>query len=135
MLPIVTLPDSQHCFAPGSGPSPDEAEGVEWTIAHDVLARETTVSTRYGGTYEGLHGATVTDDYRGTLGVSVTNPARAWARGHSAYSIEWPEGRARTESTLDVRSNEAALDVTIRLRVWDGDDEIADREWQTTLPR
>jgi hypothetical protein len=134
-LPIVALADSQHCFAPGSGPSPDEAEGVEWTVAHDVLARETTVSTRYGGTYEGLYGATVTDDYRGALGVSVANPARAWARGHSVYSIAWPESHARTESTLDVRSDEAAFDVTIRLRVWDGDDEIADREWRTTLPR
>jgi predicted acyl esterase len=135
MLPIVALPESQHCFAPGSGPAPDEAEGVEWTIAHDVIARETTVATRYGGTYQGAHGATVTDDYRGTLGVSVANPSRAWANGRSTYSIEWPEGRARTESTLDVRSDEATLTVTIRLRVWDGDDEIADREWRTTLPR
>jgi predicted acyl esterase len=134
-LPIVSLPDSQHAFVPGSGPAPDEADGVEWTIGHDVLARETTVSTRYGGTYGGLHGAAISDDYRGALGVSVANPAHAWARGSSTYAIGWPEGRARTESTLEVRSDEATFDVTMRLRVWDGDDEIADREWRTTLPR
>ena len=46
-------------------------------------------------------------------------PGRA---GAARYSIEWPEGRARTESTLEVRSDEAAFDVTIRLRVWDGDE-------------
>jgi hypothetical protein len=100
-----------------------------------VLARETTVSTRYGGTYEGLHGATVTDDYRGTLGVSTVDPAKAWARGVTKFAIAWPEASARTESTLDVRSDEHAFDVTLRLRVWDGDGEIADREWRTTLPR
>jgi predicted acyl esterase len=135
VLPIVELSDSKHTFAPGSGPTADEADGVEWTIGHDVLARETTVATRYGGTYAGLHGATVTDDYRGTLGVSTCNPALAWARGQSVYAIQWPEGRARAESTLDVRSDETSFDVTIRLRVWDGDEQIADREWRTTIPR
>lgn len=135
VLPVVQLPASRHQFTPGSGPSADEADGVEWSMAHDVLARETTVSTRYGGTYEGLHGATVSDDYRGTLGVSVCNPARAWARGTSTYVIEWPQGSARAESTLEVRSDETAFDVTLRLHVWDGDEQIADREWRTTLVR
>jgi hypothetical protein len=135
VLPIVELSDSGHTFAPGSGPAADEADGVEWTVAHDVLARETTVSTRYGGTYDGLHGAIVTDEYRGTLGVSTCNPALAWARGQSMYSIQWPEGRAHTESTLEARSDEATFDVTIRLRVWDGDEQIADRAWHTTVPR
>jgi uncharacterized protein len=135
VLPIIELPDTEHDFAPGSGPSPDEAHGVEWTVAHDVLARETTASTRYGGTYDGSHGATVTDDYHGTVGVSTRNPALAWARGRSAYWIEWPEGSARTESTLEVTSDEKVFEVTIGLRVWDGEDEIADRVWRTTLPR
>jgi hypothetical protein len=34
-----------------------------------------------------------------------------------------------------VRSDETSFDVTIRLRVWDGDEQIADREWRTTIPR
>jgi hypothetical protein len=34
-----------------------------------------------------------------------------------------------------VRSDEIAFDVSLRLRVWDGDNEIGDREWRTTLPR
>ena len=81
VLPLVDLPASHHAFQPGSGPSPDEADGVEWRIEHDVLGRETRVATRYGGTYDGLHGAVVGDDYRGELGVSTVDPARAWARG------------------------------------------------------
>lgn len=135
VLPVVDLPGSLHAFAPGSGPSDDESDGVEWQVTHDVLARETTVSTRYGGTYEGRHGATVTDDYRGQLGVSTRNPAHAWARGTSTFAIDWPEGVVRTEASLDVRSDESVFDVTLRLRVWDGDDEIADREWRMTPPR
>jgi hypothetical protein len=135
VLPMVALPDSRHDLAPGSGPDPHEADGVEWTITHDVLPRETSVSTRYGDTYDGRHGATVTDEYRGELGVSTCDPARAWARGRSAYSIEWPDACVRTESTLDMRSDEHTFDVTIRLRVWDGEDEIADRSWHVTHPR
>jgi predicted acyl esterase len=135
VLPLVELPDSQHRFVTGSGPSEDESDGVEWRITRDVLARETIVSTRYGGTYGGMHGATVTDDYRGSLGVSTRNPADAWARGCSTYSIEWPEASVRTEASLDMRSDETQYDVRLRLRVWDGDEEIADREWRTTLTR
>jgi hypothetical protein len=134
-LPLVELPESSHRFEPGAGPSADEADGVEWRIAHDVLARETRVSTRYGGTYEGNHGAVVTDDYRGELGVSSIDPARAWARGSSSYSIEWPEVTARAEATLEIVSDGQAFDVTLGLRVADGDETFADREWSVRLPR
>ncbi len=135
VLPLVDLPASNHTFQAGSGPSPDEAEGVEWRIEHDVLGRETRVATRYGGTYDGLHGAVVSDDYRGQLGVSTVDPSRAWARGHASYVIEWPEAIVTTESTLEVTSDAEAFDVTIRLKVRDGDSEIADRAWHRRLPR
>lgn len=131
-LPIVDgLPDSVHPFVAGTGPSADEGDGVVWRIEHDVIARETRVVTRYGGTYGGRHGATVTDDYRGELGVSTADPSRAWARGMSSFEVEWPEARIRTEATLDVVSDGDGLRTEIRLRVWDGDIEIAERRWST----
>jgi hypothetical protein len=135
VLPFVDLPESQHAFVPGSSPSADEADGVEWRVEHDVLARETRVATRYGGTYAGLHGAVVTDDYQGRLGVSTVDPGRAWANGRSRFDIEWPEASVSSESSLEVRSDAQAFEVTIRLRVCDGDDEIADRTWHRRLPR
>jgi hypothetical protein len=134
-LPIADLPDSTHHFEPGSGPSPDEADGVEWRIEHDVLARETRVATRYGGPYDGLHGAQVTDDYRGELGVSTVDPGRAWARGTSAYTIVWPEATARTEATLEAVSDARSIEFTIRLRVFEDDTELAVREWRTRMLR
>ena len=127
-LPVVDdLPDSTHDFEPGGGPSDDEAEGVTWRIEHDVLERETRVVTRYGGTYEGGHGAVVTDHYHGELGVSVDDPGEAWARGTSTFEIAWPEATVRTESTLEVSSRNGELSVVIGRRVWDGDELVAER--------
>jgi uncharacterized protein len=135
-LPIVDgLPDTEHVFAPGSGPSDGEANGVTWRIEHDVLGRETRVVTRYGGTYEGAHGATITDDYRGELGVSTTNPAHAWVRGSASFEIAWPEATVRTESTLSVRSDQHAIVVEVELFVHDGAEQIGHRAWTAELPR
>jgi predicted acyl esterase len=127
-LPIVDdLAHSAHEFVAGSGPSDDEADGVTWRIEHDVLTGETRAVTRYGGTYEGRHGATVTDDYRGEVGVDVDDPSHAWARGTSSFEIVWPEATVRAESTVDVTSDERGLRATIGLRVWDGDELVAER--------
>ncbi len=134
-LPVVELPDSTHAFVAGSGPSPIEADGVEWRLEHDVLARQTRAITRYGGTYEGAHGAVVTDDYRGTVGVSTVDPAAAWARGTSSFAIEWPEATARSEVTLDITSDASAFQLAIDLHVWDGDTEIAHKVWRRSIPR
>ena len=135
-LPIATsLVTSTHTFVPGEGPSANEADGVVWRIEHDVIGRETRVATRYGDTYDGAHGAVTTDEYRGELGVSITNPAHAWARGTSSFVIAWPEATARTEATLQVVSDEEAFDVTIELCVWDGDDQIGERRWTRRLTR
>lgn len=135
-LPVVdALPDSAHRFEPGEGPRDDEADGVEWRTGHDVLRRETTVATRYGGTYEGTAGAVVTDDYRGELGVSVVDPARAWAHGTSSFQITWPETTVRTEASLRVDSDASELRAEITLRVWEHDTLVRTRTWHTTIPR
>ena len=90
-VPVVDgLAASVHEFVAAPGPQADDADGVVWRIEHDVLGRETRVVTRYGGAYEGAHGARVTDQYDGTVGVSTTDPGAAWARGRSAFTITWP---------------------------------------------
>lgn len=135
-LPLTTsLRASTHAFTPGPGPDPGEAEGVEWRFEHDVLRRTTRAVTRYGGSYAGLHGATVTDDYRGDVGVSTVDPAQAWSTGTASFVMAWPEATVRTESTVSVTSDAAGFDVTVELRAFDGDELIADRTWQRRLPR
>jgi hypothetical protein len=135
VLPHVALPDSTHGFAPGAGPSPDDADGVTWRFEHDVLTGETRAITRYGGTYDGAHGATITDDYAGTVGVSVDDPSRAWVSGHSSFEITWDEVTARAESVLSVRSDATSFEVELELLVWENGVELAHRTWQRTLHR
>lgn len=135
-LPVVDgLTDSTHRFAPGEGPSDDEADGVEWRIVHDVVGREARVATRYGGTYDGVGGAVVTDDYRGELGVSTEHPAHAWAQGSSSFEIAWPGTTVRTESDLRVESDESELRAEVVLRVWEHETLLRTRTWRTSLPR
>ena len=135
-LPIVDgLAESTHAFTPGSGPSDDEYDGAVWRIEHDVIGRETRAVTRYGGTYDGNHGAVVTDDYRGELGVSTIDPADAWARGSASFEIRWSEVTVRTEATLSVRSDAHLFEVEIHLTVHEDDTEIANRRWAATSPR
>ena len=88
------------------------------------------VATRYGGTYDGLHGAVVTDDYRGELGVSTVDPARAWARGTRELRDRVARGHRHDRGDPGgARPTTRPFEVTITLRVRDGDDEIADRTW------
>jgi uncharacterized protein len=135
-LPLTTaLPTSAHAFVPGPGPHADEAEGVEWRIEHDVLRRTTRAVTRYGGTYLGSHGATVTDDYRGDVGVSTVDPAQAWSTGTASFRIAWPEATVRTESAVSVVSDADGFDVSVELRAFDGDTLVAAREWKRRLAR
>jgi predicted acyl esterase len=135
-VPLVDgLAASTHVFAPGDGPSSDDAESVVWHVTHDVLGRETRVRTRYGGHYEGLHGAVIDDVYEGELGVSTVDPARAWARGRCAFTIGWPEATCATVSTIDVTSDAEAIHVAVDLVATHNGIPFADRAWRESFPR
>jgi hypothetical protein len=135
-VPVVDgLAESRHVFAPGDGPSADDAEGVVWNVSHDVLGRETRVLTRYGGNYEGLHGAVIDDEYEGELGVSTVDPGRAWAKGRTAFTIRWPEAACSTVGTLDVRSDADAMHVVVELVATRDGEPFASRSWRESFPR
>ncbi len=134
-LSSTDWPDSAHAFAPGAGPSAEEAAGVDWVVEHNVLDRTTVARTRYGGTYPGGHSAIVTDDYRGDVGVSTLNPADAWAHGVSTFDIEWPDVRCRSRAELTVRSDATSFHVDVVLQVSESDDVIAERSWTASVPR
>jgi predicted acyl esterase len=135
-IPVVDgLAESAHGFLAAPGPGADDAEGVVWRVEHEVLGRETRVVTRYGGTYEGAHGARVTDQYDGIVGVSTTDPGAAWARGRSAFTITWPEATCATVAKLEVRSDAAVYDVQLELEVTLDGEPFAAREWKESIPR
>ena len=133
-------PESTHRFGAGAGPSPDDADGVVWRIEHDVLGRETRVVTRYGGSYPGAHGAQVTDEYAGTVGVSTVDPGAAWARGRAAFTITWPvtgqgDVTCATAATLEVRSDAEHYHVEVGLTATVGDEPFGERAWSASIPR
>ena len=139
-VPVIDdAPDSTHSFGPGGGPSPDEADGVTWRVEHDVLARQTWVVTRYGDRYDGLHGATVAEDYRGELGVSTVDPALAHATGQARFELAWPGITATTEARLLVRSDHHTFHLNLELEAagttGDGESVTFSRSWEQTFPR
>ncbi|HEX4983036.1 MAG TPA: CocE/NonD family hydrolase C-terminal non-catalytic domain-containing protein, partial [Ilumatobacteraceae bacterium] len=135
-IPVVDgLAESTHVFAPGDGPPSDDADGVVWHVSHDVLGRETLVRTRYGGHYEGLHGAAIDDVYEGELGVSTVDPGRAWAKGRTAFTIRWPEATCATVGTLDVRSDADTIHVAVELVATRDGEPFATRSWRESFPR
>ncbi|HQY84338.1 MAG: CocE/NonD family hydrolase [Ilumatobacteraceae bacterium] len=138
----AALPRAHNQFQPGPGPSADDAEGVEWRYETDVLARESRVHTRYGGTYSGTHGTTVTDVYEGSLGISTVDLSQAWATGRSRYDMTFNlpgSGHAvatcSTEATLQVRSDRDWFHVDIALRAERDGALFAERTWSERFPR
>jgi putative CocE/NonD family hydrolase len=132
----------------GSGvPSFDEVEpparpasDVTWAVDRDVLSRTTTVRTRYGDTYAGRHGATVTDCYAGAVSVDVSDPANCTAAGTVRFDIDWPEACISVESRLSVRSTVDDYHVDIELDASErtaGEEPtvVGRRRWSRTFPR
>jgi predicted acyl esterase len=144
-LPVADdLPLLTHEFGPAGGPSDDDADGVEWRYEHDVLARESRVSSRYGGRYEGSYGTIVDDCYEGSLGISTVDLSRGWARGRSRFALTLPlesgplaSGNTvcSTEARLDMTSDSDAFHVTITLRAERDGQLLRERVWTETLPR
>jgi len=110
--PPPTLPRSTGKDTHAADTDKDQPPLV-WRFEHDVIGRETRAITSYGYRYDSEHGAHVVERYDGTVGVSLADPALAWARATTEYRIAWPEAEVRSEARLDLRSDASAYHVTI----------------------
>jgi hypothetical protein len=86
-----------------------------WVIEEDQLEHETRAVTSYGSIYEAPFRARCEEQYEGTVGVSLDDPARAVAKAKTVYRITWPEADVRTEARLDMHSDADAYHVVIDL--------------------
>ncbi len=113
-LPAPSLPPTtgKDTHAPAKDV---EQPPTVWVIEEDQLERETRAVTSYGSIYEAPFGAHCEEHYEGTVGVSLDDPALAWARATTTYRITWPEADVRTEARLDMRSDAAAYHVVVDL--------------------
>jgi predicted acyl esterase len=139
--PVVTPPPRFEPPPPAKD-QPAEPEDAEPTVVrlieHDRVGRQTRVVTGYGSDYDAPFGAKVRERYDGLVGVSTSNPGRAWARASARYDIEWPEATVAAEAHLDLRSDSDAYHVVIEVVVSeDGEDGIGhvERRYERTIPR
>ncbi len=113
-LPAPSLPPTTGKDT--HAPSKDvEQPPTVWVIEEDQLEHETRVVTSYGSIYEAPFGAHCVEEYEGTVGVSLDDPARACARATTVYRITWPEADVRTEARLDMTSDAETYHVVIEL--------------------
>jgi hypothetical protein len=120
--------------------SDEEQPPVVWRFEQDVLGRETRAVTSYGFRYEAEVGARVEERYDGAVGVSVEDPARAWARSTTVYRISWPEAEVRAESRLELRSDADAYHVAVDVVAEELGGELDsgcrhERRFERTIPR
>jgi hypothetical protein len=136
VLPVISGPPvaSPPVFEPGA----QEAKGVDrvrWEIHEDVLARERAVVIDHGGV-RGTVGDTETSDrYHGEIRVRWEEPGHCTATAGAELELSWPEATVRAASRTVLRSDPEAWHLTIELEVDDGDERIAQRRWERTVPR
>ena len=141
-LPVLppgdtTVPDFTTVEPPWRGSSE-----VTWRISHDVLSRATTAATEYGDTYDGRHGARVTDRYAGEVHIAARHPSLCGANGTVRFEIAWPEATVAVESHLIVGSNADDYWLDLELDAFEAPaDEptawtpVAHRHWSRRVPR
>ena len=149
-LPVVEGPPpiaEPPAFAPSPGrethgPDPTgEQPPLVWRIEHDVLGRERHAVVSHGSSYDGEAGARVDERYEGAVGVSLTDPGKAWARARSRYVIRWPEVDCAAEATLDLHSDADAYHVVIEVIAEELSDDVPagigrrQRRFERTIPR
>jgi hypothetical protein len=96
------------------------------------------VTTSYGSRYDGPHGAKIAEVYDGLVGVSDSNPGRAWASARTRYEIAWPETTVATEAHLRFRSTASTYHVLVEVVASeDGPDGIGhvERRFERRIPR
>jgi uncharacterized protein len=134
--PVLSPPSAGDAHTPV--PAEDEQPPTVWKATHDVLERQASVITSYGSVYEAPFDAHVAEQYDGEAGVSLADPAEAWATATAVYRINWREADVVTEARLDVRSDAEAYHVTVDVIAEEiGDAGIGRRErrFVRTIPR
>ena len=62
-------------------------------------------------------------------------PGIAWASAGASLALAWDEAEVRNEARAELRSDATTWTVAIDLEVFDGDERIAERHWERTIPR
>lgn len=136
LLPVLDGPPlaPPPVFEPGA-PTPDRPDRVTWELVDDVLERSRVVRIDHGGE-RGRYGiADASDRYWGEIGVRAHEPGIAWASAGASLALSWDAAEVRNEARAELRSDAASWTVAIDLEVFEGEERIAERRWERTIPR
>jgi len=135
--PVADAPELADSSEEQTDPAAQsEEDWARWTVTDDVLGQERRAEATYGGDHPSKDGApSMRDLYGGTVGVSLHDPARAWAAGESDLEIRYPEATVRSQVTLRMDSDPETYRVVIDLAVSENGEERRRRRWDRTFPR
>jgi hypothetical protein len=133
-LPVSTAEPHDPQFTAGTDHAAEDPTATDWTITDDVLRRTTTCSVRHGSDYETPHDGHAWEEYAGDVVVDRRTFAQQ-ARADCTYRLTWPGIDVRVTSTMTVGLDESGLDVTVDVEAYDGEEQVARREWTERLPR
>jgi hypothetical protein len=114
----------------------EQMEDVTWRIEHDVIRGETRAVTAYGGPSPADEVRPATEEwYTGTVGVSTTDPGRAWVDARATNTLHFPEATISGEARWRIESDAEAYRVEIELDLAEEGDRRWSRRWDRTIPR
>jgi hypothetical protein len=114
----------------------EEMSEVTWRIEHDVLRGETRAVTAYGG-----HSAAdevrprIEERYEGTVGVSTSDPGRAWVEARATNTLHFPEATVSGRASWTIRSDARAYHVRIDVDLEEDGEPRFSRSWERSIAR
>jgi hypothetical protein len=75
------------------------------------------------------------DRYWGEITAGVHDPGNSRASAGASLVLSWDEASVRTESRATLRSDPENWHLSIELEVYEGDELIAERQWERKTPR
>jgi hypothetical protein len=85
--------------------------------------------------YDRLDGLTVGTDGKWNFEVAADDPLSAVAEMQRTITVERGAWRVRTETTMRMSCTRESFRLTASLRAFDGDNELAARDWDSTIAR
>jgi hypothetical protein len=131
-LPVSKAEPSDPSFRAGAPTSSEDPAGTGWTVTDDVLRRTTTCEVHSGSDYATPYGGHAWEHYAGEVVVD----RRAFAqRAHAecTFRLTWPGIDVRATSTMRVELGADGLEVAIDVEAYDGEVQVARREWHERL--
>ncbi len=130
------LPPPTRAAHPLESSRGEQMEEVTWRIEHDVVRRETRAVTAYGGDTEAdEHRPRTEERYGGIVGVSITDPGRAWVEATATNTLHFPEATITGHARWTIRSDADAYRVEIEADLSEDGEPRFTRRWERTIRR